>query len=75
MVENKMTEVAMLFGKKLGEEFHIRLGKTVMKVKWTHIGLMCTDFAGKWWPCAYANALLIGEAVIVSAEGKPYSKD
>lgn len=75
MTKNKMAEVAKLFGKTLGEEFHIRLGKTVMKVKWTHIGLMCTDFAGKWWPCAYANALLMGEAVIVSAEGKPYSKD
>lgn len=65
MKENKMAEVAQLFGKELGEEFHFKVGKTVMKAKWTEMGLMSTDFAGRWWPCCYMPSLLTGQAVIV----------
>jgi hypothetical protein len=61
---NKMEVVAALFGKKLGEEFHFKVGKTVIKAKWTEMGLMSTDFAGKWWPCCYMPSLLTGQAVI-----------
>lgn len=66
MAENKMAEVAQLFGKKLGEEFHFKVGKTVMKAKWTKRGLMTTDSAGRWLPCGYTPALLTGQAVIIN---------
>lgn len=65
--QNKMEAVAQLFGKKLNEEFHFKVGKTVMKAKWTKRGLMTTDFAGRWLPCGYMPSLLTGQAVIVDA--------
>ena len=64
MTENKMAQVAAMFGKKLGEEFRFEFGKNIIKAKFTDKGLMSADFAGKWWPCCYLPALLIGEAVI-----------
>jgi len=62
---NKMADVAHLFGKELGEEFHFQVGKTVMKAKLTKRGLMTTDSVGRWCPCGYMPALLTGRAVIV----------
>ena len=70
MIENKMTEVAKLFGKKLGEEFIMKWGTVEYLCMFTARGLRCYPSAKNKEKYTYSNndwlfLLLIGEAVIV----------
>ena len=65
MADNKMAEVAHLFGKKLGEEFTLRYGSAVVKAEFNFDGLYITT---KNFYAIHANwlqHLLTGSAVIV----------
>jgi hypothetical protein len=67
MAENKMAEVAKMFGKKLGEEFGIKREIVTNKARFTKDGLEFYDFLSDQWigfnkPL---QELLTGTAVIV----------
>ena len=66
MAENKMAEVAALFGKKLGKEFKIIHMSVTNTVKFTAYGLEIYDGLLKKWiiSSGLLEALLTGEAVI-----------
>lgn len=66
-MENKMEQVAQMFGKKLGEEFMVRL-KVVFEIncKFTNEGLKQEIFVGGWYDSDnLLRRLLTGEAEIV----------
>ena len=66
MAENKMAEVAAMFGKKLGEEFDVRFNGELKCLKFDEQrGLLY--FNGDEWRknYAYLDWLVRGEAVIV----------
>jgi hypothetical protein len=67
MAENKMEQVAALFGKRLGELFRLKWGNVECLCEFTARGLRCYPSEEKY---TYSNndwlfLLLIGEAVIV----------
>ncbi len=68
MAENKMAEVAQLFGKKLGEKFKIIHMSVTNTVKFTADGLEIYDGILKKWiiSSGLLEALLTGEAVIIN---------
>lgn len=65
MAENKMAEVAKLFGKKLGEEFVINDFDMKFKAKFEKDGMY--HMVGKRWipSCVKFERLLLGRATIV----------
>ena len=65
MAENKMAEVAKLFGKKLGEEFVINDFDMKFKAKFEKYGMY--HMVGKWWipSCVKFERLLLGRTTIV----------
>lgn len=70
MAENRMAEVARLFGKKLGEEFYIIIHNKKYIARFTVFGLSVLDESAN--PCEWdlghsrlLECLMIGEAVIV----------
>jgi hypothetical protein len=68
MAENKMAEVAKLFGKKLGEEFWAGIvgNKFMIKCRFTESGFQQTVVAGLWHDNdAFLILLLTGRAKIV----------
>lgn len=71
MNENKMAEVAKLFGKKLGEEFRVRrnyyLSCITVKAKFIDKGFQVFYEGSDYWQyCSEGLVdLLIGKAVIV----------
>ena len=64
MAENKMAEVAKLFGKKLGEEFKIRYKDENYIAYFQNEGLRVRGLFFLMWDNAFM-ALLTGRAVIV----------
>lgn len=64
MAENKMAEVAKMFGKKLGEEFDIKWGECEYTIRFTKDGMEVTDDYGEWYEAQLYRVLLTGEAVI-----------
>ena len=67
MAENKMEQVAALFGKKLGEEFEIKNEEDKFIVKFTEINFRvkyCEADCWRWDNDLLAD-LLTGKAVIV----------
>lgn len=71
MAENKMEEVAAMFGKELGEEFTILLANKMRRVAYfSEKGLY---ISGTWHFVVSATALkelLVGEAEIVEDENE-----
>lgn len=72
MAENKMAQVAQMFGKKLGEEFVMRLGKDMYRARFDRErGFIYQDIPTyqKNWSTnsAFLRLLLTGQAEI--AEG------
>lgn len=71
MAENKMEQVAALFGKKLGEEFIVKTRyKGDLKCKFTNRGLYYFDECVHFWgnTSSYIlEDLLTGRVVIVDA--------
>lgn len=70
MAENKMEQVAALFGRKLGEEFKMKVftGR-VWIAKFTSKGLKHCHNDSEWLRANdYLNDLLTGEAEIVDAK-------
>lgn len=70
MAENKMTEVAKMFGKEMNEEFTARL-KVGFEIncKFTNEGLKQEIVDGDWYDNDnFLRRLLIGEAEIVEDE-------
>jgi hypothetical protein len=67
MAENKMAEVAKLFGKKLGEHFCVDCCNTRFLLKFTSDGLLVFDDSWGHWngEDGMLEALLTGQAVIV----------
>ena len=65
MAENKMEQFAAMFGKKLGEEFDIKIGACEYTIRLTLDGMEVTDDRGNWFDCMFFRSLLTGEAVIV----------
>ena len=66
MSENKMPEVARLFGKKLGEEFEVSFFDNISKARFTEYGFEEHFNTPGWWPNGeLLQMLLIGEAVVV----------
>lgn len=65
MAENKMAEVAKLFGKKLGEEFVINDFDMKFKAKFEKDGMY--HMVGKRWipSCVKFERLLLGRTTIV----------
>jgi hypothetical protein len=70
MAENKMEQVAMMFGKKLGEEFSVKdKYKTEWHCKFTKCGLLYLDKTFFDWQESgdyLLQFLLTGRAVIVN---------
>ena len=69
MAENKMAEVAQLFGKKLGEEFWILVFASVYRVKFCESGVLYldTDDPNKWiWRLGDVRLILTGTAEILT---------
>ena len=69
MAENKMAQLAKMFGKKLGEEFTAVIYDEVMQCKFSHNGLKIKMSDG--WHTSnggWLSCLLTGEAVIVEDE-------
>lgn len=69
MAESKMSEVAKLFGKKLGERFKVKRDNEVFDCAITRYGIYC--FSVYENPYIDLNAfvlcdLLTGEAVVIS---------
>ncbi len=67
--QNKMEQVAALFGKKLGEEFTAVIYDEVMSCKFSHNGLKIKTPDG--WHTSnggWLSCLLIGEAKIVEVK-------
>lgn len=66
MSDNKMEQVAALFGKEIGEEFTAVIYDAVMQCKFTKNGLKIKMSDG-WHTTngGWLSCLLIGEAVIV----------
>lgn len=64
MSENKMEQVAAMFGKKLGEEFKMKMGDAIFMAKITEHGLVVNDCQYHHW-AAMLTDLLTGQAVIV----------
>jgi hypothetical protein len=70
MAENKMAQVAAMFGKKLGEEFTARL-KVGFEIncKFTNEGLKQEIVDGDWYDNDnFLRRLLTGQAEIVDGE-------
>ena len=65
MNENKMEQIAVLFGKKLHEEFKMKLGDAIFITKFTEYGLIVNDCPYHHWARLLTD-LLIGEAVIIN---------
>lgn len=71
MAENKMTEVAKLFGKELGEEFWIQGFCGIYRVKFTEGGILYldTDEPNNYrWRLYNIDPLLTGNAEILSSD-------
>ena len=73
MAENKMEQVAAMFGKKIGEEFKIKFvslpWNRIHTVKFTRAGLECLNTYNEWEPVSCCiPSLLIGTAEIVEDE-------
>lgn len=73
MAENKMEQVAALFGKKLDEEFKLKFTflpwNRIHTVKFTMRGLECLNTGDEWEPVSCViPSLLIGTAEIVEDE-------
>jgi hypothetical protein len=71
MAENKMAQVAQMFGKELGEEFYARLdgNKCEIKCRFTKNGLEQSIVDGLWNDNdRFFKLLLIGRAEIVEDE-------
>lgn len=67
MNDNKMAEVAALFGKKLGEQFHIKINRNIYTVKLTRQGLKALTNYNAWESInLHMSKLLTGTAVIVN---------
>ena len=69
MAENKMEQVAAMFGKKLGEEFWIQGFCGVYRVKFTEGGILYldTDEPNNYrWRLNHIDPLLTGNAEILS---------
>jgi hypothetical protein len=64
MAENKMTEVAKLFGKQLGEEFKMKMGDAVFIAMITEYGMVVNDCQYHHWAPMLID-LLMGKAVII----------
>lgn len=62
---NKMAEVAKMFGKELGEVFDIKWGVCEYTIRFTKDGMEVTDDYGEWYEAQLYRVLLTGEAVIV----------
>ena len=67
MAENKMADVAKLFGKKLDEEFIIAVRQVEYVALFSHDGLEIFDTSCDFWMVDYEilGDLLTGKAVIV----------
>jgi hypothetical protein len=66
MAENKMAQVAAMFGKKLGEKFTAVIWDEMQKCKFTYEGLKVKALDGDWHKSDnWLRCLLIGEAKIV----------
>jgi len=66
MAENKMEQVAALFGKKLGEQFYMKINRNIYTVKLTRQGLKALTNYNAWESInLHLSKLLTGEAVIV----------
>ena len=69
MAENKMEQVAAMFGKKLWEEFTVVIWDVMQKCKFTDAGLKVKYPDGDWHKSDnWLRCLLIGEAEIVEDE-------
>jgi hypothetical protein len=67
MAENKMEQVAKLFGKELGEEFKLRYFNHRIRSRFTKDGLEEHYLTSKWLLNGeLLQMLLTGEAVIVN---------
>lgn len=64
MNENKMEQVAAMFGKKLGEEFTAKWEPLEYKMMFTRKGLQLLENQEWGFPPGIYRALLTGEAVI-----------
>jgi len=67
MAENKMAEVARLFGKKLGEEFTVKYEDKVKTWKFDERGLLYHNAKENEWRknYGYLDFLIRGKAVII----------
>lgn len=64
MAENKMAEVAALFGKKLGEKFKVDTRQGVYNAYFSENGFIVISISASYWDYVLAD-LLTGEAVII----------
>lgn len=74
MAENKMAQVAAMFGKKLGERFVIEYDRHVMTCMFDDHGLvlfMDTTFTAEYIEARMLEALLCGEAKIIDWPAVP----
>lgn len=66
MAENKMEQVAAMFGKKLNEEFDVRYFGSISKARFTEYGFEEHFTTPGWWLNGeLLHLLLTGQAVIV----------
>jgi hypothetical protein len=66
MAENKMEPVAKMFGKKLFDSFHVKLGSDTVIARFSPYGFEWFDDHCIWNKNGeLLNELLIGQAVIV----------
>jgi hypothetical protein len=72
MVDNKMTEVAAIVGKKLYQSFWVEsnVHKVAKQVRFTERGMeYFDDSCQRWYPTdGFLKEILTGDAVIVSNE-------
>ena len=65
MAENKMAEVAQLFGKKLGEEFAVMYKGNVYRAYFRTNGIRVRAMYHAFWDSVLIE-LLTGEAVVIN---------